>query len=68
MTQEERDLMTKILNCYIMLSPENIFMDGEATLGQARTMTDKINKELRRLFKRLGRVVSESEAYNACGI
>jgi len=60
----EHTLMLKVLRCYVELSPENLWMDGEATPAQARARANHINGELGLLFKQLGRKVSEEEAYN----
>jgi len=63
MISNEQELMNKILNCYIRLSPENLWCDGEATRAHAMATAKKINTELKGLFKQLGRVVTEEEAY-----
>jgi hypothetical protein len=60
----EKELMEKILTCYVQLSPENLWMDGEATQAQANATARKLYNELSFLFKQLGRAVSEQEAYN----
>jgi hypothetical protein len=63
MNNNEKELMRKILNCYVGLSPENLWMDGEATAAQANYRAKQLNNELEVLFKKLGRKVSEQEAY-----
>lgn len=59
----EKDLMNKIADCYCRLSPENLWMDGEATRQQANATQRAVTVELKRLFRVIGRIVSEQEAY-----
>ena len=64
MTDNETELMNRILSCYVALSPENLWCDGEATKAQANATAKRIYAELSILFKKLGRAVTEQEAYN----
>lgn len=65
MEKTEQQIMNEILDCYVGLSPENLWLDGEATQAQARTMAKRLTTRLKELFKELGREVSEQEAYNS---
>ena len=60
----EPELMQKIADVYGNLSPENLTCDGECSAAEVRIRRSRFNRELKDLFKRLGRKVSESEAYN----
>ena len=62
--RNEAKIMQHIFECYVDLSPENLWMDGEASPAEARATESAINRQLNKLFKELGRNVSESEAYN----
>ena len=59
--------MRDILYCYVQLSPENLWCDGEATPKEAAHTEKRYNDRLTNLFKELGRKVSEQEAYNSTG-
>ena len=59
----EQELMNKIGMCYIHLSPENLWQDGEATASQANATAKRIYADLKELFKQIGRIVSEDEAH-----
>ena len=59
----ETVILNEIRGVYSALSPENLWMDGEATRGQARARAANLNRRLRTLFVELGRRVSEDEAY-----
>ena len=64
MSLTEDQLMDKILTCYVGLSPENVWLDGEASEYEAKVTVNRLTKELKSLFKQLGREVTEEEAYN----
>jgi len=64
MQRTENEIMNGILNCYCALSPENLWMDGEATPFQAAYREREIRAELKGWLKKLGRPVSESEIYD----
>lgn len=64
MNRIEKDILNDILYCYVQLSPENIWMDGEATQKEADIATKKYTDRLKKLFIELGREVSEEEAYS----
>lgn len=59
----EAIVLNEIRNCYSALSPENLWMDGEATRAQARARATTLNRKLRALFVELGRRVSEDEVF-----
>jgi hypothetical protein len=59
----DKEIMNKIAMCYIHLSPENLWQDGEATASQANATAKRIYADLKELFKQLGRIVTEEEAY-----
>jgi hypothetical protein len=59
----EAVILSEIRSCYSGLSPENLWMDGEASASQARRRASALNRRLRELFRELGRRVSESEAF-----
>lgn len=56
-------IMADILNCYCGLSPENLFMDGEASRAQAMARKRSLEAKLNGLFYEIGRKVSEDAAY-----
>lgn len=57
------EVMRDILDCYVGLSPENLWCDGEATATHARSMERRLKARLQELFGEFGRVVEEAEAY-----
>lgn len=59
----EAHILREIQNCYISLSPENLYCDGERSRTAAQKVARTLRAELKSLFKELGRVVSEDEAY-----
>jgi len=63
----EKEIMRDILYCYVQLSPENVWCDGEATKAEAAYTEKRYKDRLRKLFVELGRNVSEEEAYNSTG-
>lgn len=65
MNRAEKEIMNDILYCYVQLSPENIWCDGEATPSEARATEKRYRDRLSKLFTELGREVSEEEAYNS---
>lgn len=61
----EADILKDIAGVYSGLSPENLWMDGEATQAAAARKAVGLKARLRSLFVELGREVTESEAYGA---
>jgi hypothetical protein len=59
----EKEIIDDIRNVYCALSPENLTCDGELSNKQVRVKRARLDRELRDLFKELGRPVSEEEAY-----
>lgn len=59
----ESDILKDIQSVYNGLSPENLWMDGEATRTQANARAAALRARLRLLEAEIGRKVSESEAY-----
>ena len=66
MDDKTKNLMNLIVTCYSELSPENLWCDGEASPAQARATEKRVQAELKKLFKELGRTVGEQEAWNFC--
>lgn len=64
MKRNESEILEDILTCYVELSPENLYLDGEASHNEARRRASAIQNRLKSLFRELGRKVSEQEAYN----
>jgi hypothetical protein len=62
--RKEKDILNDILYCYVQLSPENVWCDGEATPKEAAATEKRYRDRLSKLFIELGREVSEEEAYN----
>ena len=60
-----QDLQSKFLDLAVGLSPENIWMDGEATKAQAAQRTSILLKQWETLEAILGRKVSEDEIWLA---
>ena len=56
-------LQGKFLNLASRLSPENIWMDGEATKTQARKRKSDLRKQWKALEVVAGRKVSEAEVW-----
>jgi hypothetical protein len=63
----QTEIMMDILYCYVQLSPENVWCDGEATPKEAAYTEKRYKDRLNNLFNELGREVSEQEAYNYNG-
>lgn len=61
----ESQILRDIQACYNGLSPENLWMDGEATRAQAQRTAAVLNRRLRALQVELGRRVSEDDAFRA---
>ena len=59
----EREIMEDINWTFGRLSPENLFWDGERSVSQARNAERVLRRQLKGLFKELGREVGEYEAY-----
>ena len=62
--KRDRDsIMREILGCFSGLSPENLWMDGEASPAQANARRKALTARLRALEGEIGHPVDESEAY-----
>lgn len=59
----DAQIMLDIRRCYTGLSPEYLFADGERSRSAAMRLKGRLNAELARLFRELGRKVTEDEAY-----
>jgi len=59
----EEQLMNSISRIYASLSPENLYCDGELSHGQAMRKAASLRRELKALFKAIGRRVSEEECW-----
>jgi hypothetical protein len=57
-------ILEAILDCYSGLSPENLCMDGEASLSHITRTRNELNRKLNGLFLALGRNVDEGEIYD----
>jgi hypothetical protein len=64
MQRSTSEIMQDILYCYVQLSPENLWCDGEATSKEAAHAEKRYRDRLNKLFIELDREVSEQEAYN----
>jgi len=65
--RSESEIMKDILGVYGCLSPENLTCDGELSYTQVRRRAASYRRQLKELFKEIGRTVSEDEAYRtAC--
>ena len=56
------ELMLKVARVYSMLSPENLYCDGEVSHASAKRSAAILKRDLKDLFRELGREVSEDEA------
>jgi hypothetical protein len=56
-------IMTDIVRAYSALSPENLWMDGEASEAEASRRYRSANAALQSLFREFGRTVTEEEAW-----
>jgi len=61
--RSEKEIMAEISADYAQLSPENLTGDGELPRSTVDAKARALNADLRRLFKELGREVTEEEAY-----
>jgi hypothetical protein len=61
--RSEKEIMDDIRNVYCGLSPENLTCDGELPARDVRIKERRLERELKDLFKELGREVDEIEAY-----
>lgn len=59
----DQTIMSEIASCYNMLSPENLYADGERSPAQAAALRSGLKQRLRDLQRELGRGVSEDEAW-----
>lgn len=64
MAKAEFSIMVEINNIYNDLSPENLTCDGEASRSHVRRAYKRLQKELKKQFKMLGREVSEEESWD----
>ena len=62
-TRSEAEIMSDVRRCYGNLSPENLHCDGEISVSAARRKERVLNRELKSLFRELGREVDEMAAY-----
>ncbi len=67
MKRPESAILDDIKGVYCQLSPENLTCDGELPKYLVQQKYSKLNRELKNLFKELGREVSEEEAYGDWG-
>ena len=54
--------MKDISECYVLLSPENLFRDGESTREEAEKRRVRIRTRLKDLFREAGQEIGEYEA------
>ncbi len=66
MPRSEPAIMQDINNAYTWLSPENLTHDGELSPARVLKARRSIEADLERLFKELGRRVTEDEALDYC--
>ena len=59
----EREIMGDISGVFCRLSPENLHCDGEISFAQARRKAGFLNRQLKDLFRELGREVGEGECW-----
>lgn len=64
-TCSEPEVLREILSLYCQLSPENLHCDGEISRAQAARKGVALRRQLRACFKKIGRTVSETEAYRS---
>jgi hypothetical protein len=61
----EAEIMRDILGVYNELSPENLTCDGEFRAAQVRSRYRALQGQLAKLFREIGRTVSEDEAFKS---
>lgn len=61
----DRAILSDIATVYGQLSPENLTCDGELPRSQVRRKAASLNRQLRELFREIGRTVSEEEAWRS---
>lgn len=59
------EVVREVQGVYNMLSPENLYADGERSRSAAARLAAQLNRALRALFVEAGRRISEEEAYGA---
>ncbi len=64
--RSEEDLMRAIDICFCNLSPENLTCDGELSRTESNRRYRGLMRQLKTLFRELGREVTEDEAYKYC--
>ena len=65
MARSEKAIMNDIVDTYCALSPENLTCDGELPIKEVNKKHAALQTKLRKLFKELGREVSEMAAFDA---
>lgn len=66
MPRSNQAIMVDISNCYNNLSPENLSCDGELSRSDIKKKEKQISSRLKSLFKEIGHVVTEEEAFKFC--
>ncbi len=64
--RSEEELMRAIDICFCNLSPENLTCDGELSRTESNRRYRGLMRQLKSLFRELGREVTEDEAYTYC--
>lgn len=62
--RSEEVILREIGGCYGALSPENLSCDGEASKSYMARVHAQVKSQLSKLFKELGRTVSEDQYYD----
>ena len=60
---KNEDIMSEFLRLACSLSPENLYCDGECSQAEANRRYKEIMKEWHSLEKKLGKTMTEEEAY-----
>ena len=61
--RSDKDIIDNCSSVYGGLSPENLWMDGEASRSHVRRRSAILNRALKALFIEIGREVTENEVY-----
>ena len=61
-SRSELEILRDINDVYSQLSPERLYQDGERSRGSASRVEARLYKRIKKLFKELGRQVSEYDA------
>lgn len=59
----EKRYLTQFQNLSNRLSPENLYCDGEISNAEAQRKYKSLRKDWKRLEKKVGRTVTETEVY-----